>query len=78
MKKKLIVKHISLLNGERYKLLVDAESGIPLYYPSLYITTHVRGAGHSVSTIQSDTTSTTILSCFICSRIASANSLPLW
>jgi len=50
---RLRVRHFTLQDGERYKLPVDANSGIPLYYPSLYITAHIRGSGHSVSTIQS-------------------------
>ncbi|TWR50696.1 tyrosine-type recombinase/integrase [Pseudomonas rhodesiae] len=48
----LAIKHIQFRHGERHKLLVSAQTGIPLYYPSLFITTHVRAGGFSVSTVQ--------------------------
>lgn len=48
---KLSMRHISLSDGERYMLLVD-ESGMPLYYPTLYITTVVRGGSRAANTIQ--------------------------
>lgn len=48
----LAIKHIQFGHGERHKLLVSAQTGIPLYYPSLFITTHVRAGGLSVSTVQ--------------------------
>jgi len=54
-------KHIILSDGERYKLLVNANTGIPLYYPTLYITSQIRGGGQSVSTIQSFITSLKVL-----------------
>lgn len=54
-------KHIILSDGERYKLLVKADTGIPLYYPTLYITSQIRGGGQSVSTIQSFITSLKVL-----------------
>ncbi len=44
-------KHIILSDGERDKLLVNADTGIPLYYPTLYITSQIRGDAQSVSTI---------------------------
>ena len=54
-------KHFIMNNGERYKLLTDFKTGIPLYYPTLYITSQVRGSGHSVSTIQSFISSMKVL-----------------
>ncbi|MBI9091113.1 MAG: site-specific integrase [Desulfobacterium sp.] len=54
-------KHFIMDNGERYKLLVNATTGIPLYYPTLYITSQIRGGGQSVSTIQSFITSLKVL-----------------
>ena len=54
-------KHIILSDGERYKLLVNTNTGIPLYYPTLYITSQIRGGGQSVSTIQSFITSLKVL-----------------
>ena len=40
-------------DGERYCLLVDAETGLPLWYPNLYVTTQVRNASKSFSTMDS-------------------------
>ena len=40
-------------DGERYCLLVDGETGLPLWYPNLYITTQVRNASKAVATMDS-------------------------
>jgi integrase len=55
------VRHIQFRQGERHKLLVDAQTGIPLYYPSLFITTQVRAVGASVSTVQASLTALKVL-----------------
>lgn len=47
----LAIRHVQFRQGERHKLLVNAQTGIPLYYPSLFITTQVRAGGFSVSTV---------------------------
>ncbi|MNJ26699.1 site-specific tyrosine recombinase XerC [compost metagenome] len=57
----LAIKHIQFRQGERHKLLVDAQTGIPLYYPSLFITTQVRAGGFSVSTVQASLTALKVL-----------------
>lgn len=57
----LTIRHIRFRQGERHKLLVDAQTGIPLYYPSLFITTQVRAGGASVSTIQASLTAIKVL-----------------
>lgn len=57
----LAIRHIQFRQGERHKLLVDAQTGIPLYYPSLFITTHVRAGGASVSTLQASLTALKVL-----------------
>lgn len=36
--------------GERFSILVD-DTGMPLYYPTLYVTAELRGAGLAVNTI---------------------------
>lgn len=46
----LSIRHLRFDNGERYKLLVD-ERGVPLYYPSLYISAMVRGASKAANTV---------------------------
>lgn len=55
------IRHIQFRQGERHKLLVDAQTGIPLYYPSLFITTQVRARGASVSTVQASLTALKVL-----------------
>lgn len=40
-------------SGERYCLLVDKNSGLPLYYPNLYVTTQVRNRSLSNSSMES-------------------------
>ena len=39
--------------GERYRLLVDGDTGVPLWHPNIYITTQVRNASRAVSTMES-------------------------
>lgn len=48
----LAVRSTRFLSGERYRLLVDAESGLPLYYANLYVTTQVRNHSQSVATME--------------------------
>lgn len=57
----MFVKHIESKDGERHKILCSSDDGIPVFYPSLFITTHVRGAGFSVSTTQVVITSIKVL-----------------
>ncbi len=44
---KLSVRRFKGESGERFALLVD-ETGMPLFYPSLYATAILRGSGLSV------------------------------
>lgn len=46
----LSVKRFTGESGERFCLLVD-DSGMPLYYPSLFVTAEMRGASLSINTI---------------------------
>ncbi|MEJ1355672.1 MAG: site-specific integrase [Candidatus Sedimenticola sp. (ex Thyasira tokunagai)] len=57
----LATKHIVSGGGERLKLLVVSSSGLPLFYPNLYITSQIRGGAKSVATIQSFITSMKVL-----------------
>ncbi|WP_223507871.1 tyrosine-type recombinase/integrase [Pseudomonas sp. BF-B-25] len=57
----LAIRHIKFQQGERHKVLVDAQTGIPLYYPSLYITTQVRAGGCSVSTVHASLSAIKVL-----------------
>jgi len=38
--------------AERYCMLVDAETGMPPWYPMLFITTQLRNDGQSVATME--------------------------
>ena len=39
-------------SGERYRMLVDAQTGMPAYWPTLFVTTQLRNAGRSVTTME--------------------------
>jgi hypothetical protein len=51
--RQLITKHIINSKGERFKVLADESTGVPLYFPNLYVTSQMRGAAKSVASIQS-------------------------
>lgn len=46
----LSVRRFQAESGERFSILVD-ETGMPLYYPALFVTAELRGAGLAVNTI---------------------------
>lgn len=48
----LSVRRFQGEGGERFSILVD-DSGMPLYYPALYVTAEMRGASLSINTINS-------------------------
>jgi integrase len=48
----LSVRRVKSSNGERLIVLVD-ELGMPLFYPALYVTVHMRGCSLALNTIQS-------------------------
>ncbi|MDX5338014.1 MAG: site-specific integrase [Cyclobacteriaceae bacterium] len=48
-------------NGERYCLLVESNSGVPLFYPNLFITTQVRNASLSFASMESALSSISVL-----------------
>ena len=52
-------------SGERFSILVD-DTGMPLYYPALYVTAELRGASLSINTINSVLSSLKLL--FACVR----------
>lgn len=47
----LSVRRIKSSSGERFVVLVDG-AGMPLFYPALYVTVHMRGRSLAVNTIQ--------------------------
>lgn len=48
-------------SGERYCLLVDSDTGVPLFYPNLFITTQVRNASLSFASMESALSSISVL-----------------
>ncbi|MGX9315447.1 integrase [Pantoea ananatis] len=50
--KKVSTNTFIMNSGERYCLIINNETGIPLYYPNLYITTQVRNRSSSISTVE--------------------------
>ncbi|WP_338033195.1 tyrosine-type recombinase/integrase [Kluyvera georgiana] len=48
----ICVDSFMLENGERYCHVVNKDTGEPLYYPNLYITTQVRNRSESISTMK--------------------------
>jgi len=58
------VKSFIMKSGERSCLLVDKVTGLPLYYPNLYVTTQVRNKSLSVASMESALTSINVLLTF--------------
>lgn len=54
-------KGFVLGDGERYCLLVEPESGMPLFYPSLFITTQVRNRSLSIASMDAASTAINVL-----------------
>ena len=46
------IVHCRWERGERYVMLVEAATGIPPWYPMLFVTTQLRNAGRSVATME--------------------------
>jgi integrase len=51
--RKFQIKSFVMQSGERYCLLVDKTSGMPLFYPNLFVTTQVRNKSNSVAAMES-------------------------
>jgi len=62
-----IQKAFVMGSGERYCLLVDS-SGLPLYYPNLYVTTQVRNKSLSFSAMESTLSGISVLNRFLDER----------
>lgn len=61
MKSNYSIKSFIMSNGERYCLLVDFDSGAPLFNPNLYITTQVRNRSLSYSAMETSLIGISIL-----------------
>ena len=46
------IVHCRWESGERYCMLVDAETGLPPWYPMLFVTTQIRNTAKSVSMME--------------------------
>ena len=57
----VLIQSFVMRNGERYCLLVNADSGVPLFYPNLFITTQVRNASLSFASMESALSSISVL-----------------
>ena len=49
----VLMKSFVMNKGERYCLLVDKSTGLPLYFPNLFVTTQARNRSLSLSAMQS-------------------------
>jgi len=58
------IKSFIMKSGERFCLLVDKVTGLPLYHPNLYVTTQVRNRSLSVASMESALTSINVLLTF--------------
>lgn len=47
------IRTFIMSSGERFCLLVDTQTGLPLFYPNLFVTTQIRNASLSVSAMES-------------------------
>ena len=47
------IRSFIMSSGERFCLLVDAKTRLPLFYPNLFVTTQIRNASLSVSAMES-------------------------
>lgn len=62
MKSKL--KTFVMDSGERYCLLIDSHSTLPLFYPNLYVTTQIRNKSLSYSAMESTLSSISVFISF--------------
>lgn len=58
------IKSFVMASGERYRLLVHKESGIPLFFPNLFVTTQVRNRSLSVAAMDSALAGINVLMAF--------------
>jgi integrase len=58
---KYSIKTLIMTSGERYCLLFERTTGVPLFYPNLYVTTQVRNNSLSLSAMEMALTSINVL-----------------
>ena len=62
--RKFQIKSFVMQSGERYCLLFDKTTGMPLFYPNLFVTTQVRNKSNSVAAMESALSSINVLQSF--------------
>jgi integrase len=62
--RKFQIKSFVRQSGERYCLLIDTTTGMPLYYPNLFVTTQVRNTSKSVAAMESALSGINVLQSF--------------
>ena len=68
MEKNYRVTTFVMDSGERYCMVVDRSSGLPLYYPTLFLTTQIRNRGDAFSTMLAAASNLVMLLSFVESR----------
>jgi integrase len=58
------IKTFIMSTWERYCLLIDKESGIPLYYPNLFVTSQIRNHSKSLAAMEAALTGVNVLLAF--------------
>lgn len=64
----VLLKSFVMTEGERYCLLVEKSTGLPLYFPTLFVTTQVRNRSLSLSAMQSALSGIAVLLKFMFER----------
>lgn len=68
MEKNYRVTTFVMDSGERYCMVVDRASGLPMYYPTLFLTTQIRNKGNAFSTTLAAANNLVLLLRFLESR----------
>lgn len=68
MEKNYRVTTFVMDSGERYCMVVDRASGLPMYYPTLFLTTQIRNKGNAFSTTLATANNLVLLLRFLDSR----------
>lgn len=66
--RKFQIKSFVMQSGERYCLLFDKTTGMPLFYPNLFVTTQVRNKSNLVTAMESALSSINVLQSFFDER----------
>ncbi len=73
MEKNYRVTTFVMDSGERYCMVVDRASGLPMYYPTLFLTTQIRNKGNAFSTTLAAANNLVLLLRFLESEVVNKN-----